>query len=123
MAAVDFPNVSSPQPWMDGIAIWKIIAYCYPTHLRPLFLSYPGTDSWSRQAQPIIFHFNAGKQVNFITIISGGTIYRWGTIYRAPTGVIVNQNDPMHMVWHDRKGIHLRVREMSRDFVPGKGPC
>jgi hypothetical protein len=45
-------------------------------------------------------------------------LYRWGTIYRAPTGIIVNQNDPMHMVWHDHEGIHLRVREMSRNFVP-----
>ncbi len=48
--------------------------------------------------------------MNFITIFSG-------------LDIIVNQNDPMHMVWHDRKGIHLRVREMSRDFVPDKGPC
>jgi hypothetical protein len=88
MAAVYFPNVSSPQPWMDGISIWKFIASFYPTHLRPLFLSYPGIDSWSSQAQSIIFHFNAGKQMNFITIISG----RVGARYIVPLPYIV----PLH---------------------------
>jgi hypothetical protein len=49
-------------------------------------------------------------------------MYCRDTIYRAPTDIIENQNDPMHMVWPANEGINLRVREMSRNFVLSSGP-
>jgi hypothetical protein len=29
----------------------------------------------------------------------------------------MNENDPMHMIWHDHKRILIHIWEMGRDFV------
>ena len=41
--------------------------------------------------------------------------YKW---HRIPPHVFMNHHNPMHMVRHYRKHIHIRIRKMLRDGVP-----